>query len=485
MTNIAQQMRFVVDVNAGLIVQPQRAVLSKDDAAANRIVVAVVDGKEPADLAGVTAAASFYRPPDGAEVQLEATVEGSEVSALLTDHCYVSDGYYEAKIRLKAGGARRTILAISGYIHVSGSGAVVDVGDVIPSLDALLEQIQATREAAEAASDAAQAARTAAGTAGNAAQAANDAADAANAAAGRAPFIGESGTWFVWNADAGLYMDTGIAATGPTGPKGEQGDTGNDGLTPTIGENGNWFIGGVDTGYPSRGEPGQNGTGSGTVTAVTVNGTKHEPDETGNVNLGTVEAGGSGVPDGGSKGQTLVKQSNTDGDAVWQTLTAADVGARPDSWMPTAEDVGARPDNWMPTAEDVGARPDSWMPTAEDVGAMSSEEILASASYAKNATVTFRKPPDSFDYLFGRLGYAACSFIIGSGSEDARTYSLASINSDGTLVTICVARLIGRQGGTEFTFTTPAKITINLSTGEVKTSNASSMQMGALYGVKK
>lgn len=29
-------------------------------------------------------------------------------------------------------------------------------------------------------------------------------------------------------------------------------------------------------------------------------------------------------------------------------LTAADVGARPNTWMPTAEDVGARPDTWMP-----------------------------------------------------------------------------------------------------------------------------------------
>lgn len=36
----------------------------------------------------------------------------------------------------------------------------------------------------------------------------------------------------------------------------------------------------------------------------------------------------------------------------------------------SAEDVGARPDTWMPTASDVGARPDSWMPTASDVGAL-------------------------------------------------------------------------------------------------------------------
>lgn len=36
-------------------------------------------------------------------------------------------------------------------------------------------------------------------------------------------------------------------------------------------------------------------------------------------------------------------------------LTAADVGARPNTWMPTAADVGARPNTWTPTAADVGA----------------------------------------------------------------------------------------------------------------------------------
>ena len=37
--------------------------------------------------------------------------------------------------------------------------------------------------------------------------------------------------------------------------------------------------------------------------------------------------------------------------------TAAMVGARPDTWMPSAADVGARPDTWMPSAADVGAAP--------------------------------------------------------------------------------------------------------------------------------
>ena len=50
-------------------------------------------------------------------------------------------------------------------------------------------------------------------------------------------------------------------------------------------------------------------------------------------------------------------------------LNAEDVGARPDTWMPSAADVGARPNTWTPTAEEVGARPDTWTPSYSDVGA--------------------------------------------------------------------------------------------------------------------
>ena len=55
--------------------------------------------------------------------------------------------------------------------------------------------------------------------------------------------------------------------------------------------------------------------------------------------------------------------------------SASDVGARPNTWTPSAQEVGARPDTWMPTAQEVGARPDTWMPTAEDVGAATPTEV--------------------------------------------------------------------------------------------------------------
>lgn len=87
------------------------------------------------------------------------------------------------------------------------------------------------------------------------------------------------------------------------------------------------------------------------------------------------------------------------------TLSANDVGARPDTWMPTASEVGARPNTWTPSASDVGAVPtsrtingkdlssnitlsasdvgaraSSWMPTPADIGAATSSHNQAAST---------------------------------------------------------------------------------------------------------
>ena len=101
---------------------------------------------------------------------------------------------------------------------------------------------------------------------------------------------------------------------------------------------------------------------------------------------------------------TLTKESyaadaKATGEAISKALTDAntytDTHTRPNTWMPTAndvgavptsttvngkalssnislsaQDVGARPDTWTPTAADVGARPNTWTPSASDVGAL-------------------------------------------------------------------------------------------------------------------
>lgn len=110
-------------------------------------------------------------------------------------------------------------------------------------------------------------------------------------------------------------------------PKGDKGDPGN---TPYIGSNGNWFVGSEDTGTKAQGPAGQNGTGSGTVTAVMVNGTKYEPDGTGNVDIGDLTGGAdlsSDVPKPLGAASAGASEQAARADHIHQKPTASEVGA--------------------------------------------------------------------------------------------------------------------------------------------------------------
>nr|DAT64520.1 MAG TPA: Peptidase [Caudoviricetes sp.] len=97
----------------------------------------------------------------------------------------------------------------------------------------------------------------------------------------------------------------------------------------------------------------------------------------------------------GDRGKTAYDHSQTTGNP--HGTTAAEVGARPDTWMPKAADVGARPSTWTPSASDVGAVPTTRKVngkalsadislSASDVGAATAEQV--NALKPKTATVT-------------------------------------------------------------------------------------------------
>ena len=73
------------------------------------------------------------------------------------------------------------------------------------------------------------------------------------------------------------------------------------------------------------------------------------------------------VLNAGFEAHKLTMALHTTSDENPHKVTAEQVGARPDTWMPTASEVGARPDTWMPSASEVGARPNTWMPTGENI----------------------------------------------------------------------------------------------------------------------
>lgn len=129
-----------------------------------------------------------------------------------------------------------------------------------------------------------------------------------------------------WASLGRLQGPTGAQGpTGPTGPQGPKGDTGAQGPQGIQGEIG------------PQGPAGMQGPP------------------------------GTGIVSGGTPGQVFVKTGPEDYATGWATLTAADVGARPDTWTPTASDVGASPAGHTHTRSDITDFPTS-MP-ASDVSA--------------------------------------------------------------------------------------------------------------------
>ena len=190
MADIAQEMRYKIDVKNGLVKQPMSGSLMRGDKKANRIIAELVDGDKTVSLDGVTVTGKFFRGGDGIEIPLDGTASGNEATVLLDEHCYAVDGYFEASVKMKTGGATRTILTITGQVVSDGEGGILDIENVVPSVADIVAQYQRMQEVTEQTEAATQSANTAtvkantaANNANNQAEAAKRAAEAANAAA--------------------------------------------------------------------------------------------------------------------------------------------------------------------------------------------------------------------------------------------------------------------------------------------------------------
>lgn len=233
--DIIQPMRFVVDLESGLVLQPQRAMLRKGDKKANRVIARMTRDGEDVDLTGVSASGVFFRPPDGDELHLEGSVNGSEVSVLLVDNCYTQQGRYDFDLVLMIGDVRRTVLSISGQVHDEGSGAVIDLENVIPSIDDVIAQLDTMREATKSAQDAATAANAATKNAGEKATAANTAAEKADSAARKIDGMTVSAEK-ADEAQAVITEKNGVKHIDFKLPKGDKGDKGDTGPTGPKGD---------------------------------------------------------------------------------------------------------------------------------------------------------------------------------------------------------------------------------------------------------
>lgn len=161
------------------------ALMLTGDNLAHTWRVRVFDGGEAVALTGATVTGYFVRT-DGNTVAVQGRVEGNTVAVTLAQACYAFEGDLKGVMRLTLGGKTVTLSVLTLMVRKVLTDAIIDPGNVIPSLEDLLAQIEAMETATAAANTAAGAANTAAAAATSAASAANTAATAATNAANAA-----------------------------------------------------------------------------------------------------------------------------------------------------------------------------------------------------------------------------------------------------------------------------------------------------------
>ena len=284
------------------------------------------------------------RYADDVTVRNPGTASGNVVSVTLEKGCYAKTGAFALTIQVTVDGVTNTVFWGESSIFSSAADTVIDGDYIIYDLAELLKRIDAMKEATEAAETATTNANNATKTANTAATNADNATKAANTATTNANNATEATKKATTNADnatkaantaaekinnmtvqvsgleAGATPTANLELVGghynlsfaiPKGDKGNTGDTGATGATPQI------------TVKVVTGEPG-------TAASVAQSGTAEAP-----IITLTIPRG-----DTGSLGSLTINGKTPDS-AGKVELTAADVGARADDWMPTAADVGA------------------------------------------------------------------------------------------------------------------------------------------------
>lgn len=349
MPDIVIPINKTVDISKGTLyttlgLQNTHDQLIQGQNYANVLNVSVYDGAEPVALSGACMG-YFVRQQDGSTVTVAGTISGNVATVEFPSFVYAYTG--RLTITLNVGGT--SLVQIATTVRVGSSAVIVDPGNVLPNLDEIqqimldvedaLNQLSGALEASQAAT---QAANTAAGTANTAAQGANEAASAANTAASALNGMtatantlepGEPATAVAELVSGAWKITFGI----PQGVQGIQGVRGTvawhgtaitgTSTTPTA------YSTGIDSAiagdlYLYSGTDSQN---IGNVYTCTQGGDASTA-------LWAYMSNWRGATGAGSVSSVNSVLPDTGGDVE---LTAADVGARPDTWMPTAADVGA------------------------------------------------------------------------------------------------------------------------------------------------
>lgn len=123
-------------------VQYLKGNLFSQDVQANKISVAVYDGGSPASISG-TVTANIIREDGGTVTATGGTISGNVVSITLPAAAYIVPGLVSIVIKVTASSVTTTIAAVVVNVYQSSTETAIDPGTIIPSVTALVAQIEA------------------------------------------------------------------------------------------------------------------------------------------------------------------------------------------------------------------------------------------------------------------------------------------------------------------------------------------------------
>ena len=131
-----------VDLNKPLLRTNTGVLLAAGDKSANRFGAILHRDGEPVDLAGqaVTVMGYFVRP-DGNTVVCKGGQDGSMVYVDLPAVCYAQSGAFALAIKVSGTDITQTVRVIDGVLRLTSTDAIVDPGEIVPTLEELLALI--------------------------------------------------------------------------------------------------------------------------------------------------------------------------------------------------------------------------------------------------------------------------------------------------------------------------------------------------------
>lgn len=146
MAEIYREDIATIDLTEPLLRESVGKTLATGDKLANRIGVRVRRRGQPVDLTGHAVTGYFIRP-DLQTVVMDGATDGDLAYVDIPQACLTERGAFSLAIKIAGDGVTQTVRVLDGSLILTQTDALLDPGNVIPTLDDIFAQIAAMEQA--------------------------------------------------------------------------------------------------------------------------------------------------------------------------------------------------------------------------------------------------------------------------------------------------------------------------------------------------